>query len=76
LDEVISARSEVARALKANQEFQQKEAERAKKEWDDEQNLRKKSDVIVLTASNWNSFVNGREAWVINFYEANCSACI
>lgn len=38
--------------------------------------MRKKSDTIILDAKNWNTFANGREAWLINFYESNCSVCI
>ena len=37
LDEVIAGRSKEAASLKAFQEFQEKETERANKEWKDEQ---------------------------------------
>jgi hypothetical protein len=39
--------------------------------------LRKKSDTLVLDNNNWDSgFLKAREAFFINFYEANCSSCI
>ncbi len=39
--------------------------------------MRKKSDALVLDNNNWDSaFLKAREAFIINFYEANCSACI
>lgn len=39
--------------------------------------MRKKSNTILLEAGNWESaFLHSREAFLINFYEANCSACV
>jgi protein disulfide-isomerase A6 len=74
---IIQSRSKSASDAKANREFIQKEAERAQKEWEDEQELRKKSGVVVLTEETWeSSFLKEREPYFINFYEANCSACI
>lgn len=68
-DSFIDARSKEARDLKAFQEFQEKEKERANKEWSDEQELRKKSDTLLLGADNWDSaFLKSREAFIVNFY--------
>lgn len=77
LDKVIADRSAEAASLKAFQEFQEKERERAKKEWEGEQELRKKSNTLLLDHDNWDAqFLKSREPFLINFYEANNSACI
>jgi len=77
LDTIISTRSEEAKALKDLQEYQEREKERANKEWADEQELRKKSNTILLDYQNWETlFLKEREPFLINFYEANNSACI
>lgn len=68
-DSFIDARSKEARELKAFQEFQEKEKERANKEWSEELELRKKSDTLILGHDNWDSaFLKSREAFIINFY--------
>lgn len=77
LDQVIADRSAEAASLKAFQEFQEKEQTRANKEWNDEQELRKKSNTLLLDYDNWDAqFLKSREPFLINFYEANNSACI
>lgn len=77
LDKIIALRSEEAKSLKAFQEFQEKEKERANKQWNDEQELRKKSNTLLLDSENWEAvFLKSREPFIINFYEANNSACI
>lgn len=74
---MIASRSEEAKSLKAFQEFQEKEKERANKEWNDEQELRKKSNTLLLDYDNWDSaFLKSREPFLINFYESNNTACI
>ena len=74
---MIKARSKVADEAKAYNDYRTKEAERAKKEWDDEQNLRVKSNTLVLTNENFDSgFIKQRNPFFINFYDSNCSACI
>ena len=51
--------------------------ERANKEWEDEQALRVKSNTVILNAESWEgNFLKARDAYFVNFYEANCSACI
>jgi thiol-disulfide isomerase/thioredoxin len=75
-DTFIEQRASEAKELKAFQEFEEKEKERAKKEWEEEQALRKKSNTILLDAKSWEStFVKERSPLVVNFYESNCSAC-
>lgn len=74
---VLEARSKVAKDMKANKEFMTKEAERANQEWNDEQALRVKSDVVVVGSNTWDSaFLKERIPVLMNVYEANCSACI
>ena len=55
LDQLLVTRSEEAKALKDFQEFQEKEKERANKEWNDEQEMRKKSNTLLLDTENWES---------------------
>lgn len=63
--------------MKANFEFNEKEKERANKEWEDEQALRVKTNTLLLNAETWQTnFLKTREAYFVNFYEANCSVCI
>lgn len=77
LDKVIEDRAAVAKALKAQQEYQEKETERANKEWNEEQELRKKSNTILLDWANWEStFAKSRDPFLINFYESNNSHCM
>lgn len=77
LDEVIAKRGEEAKSLKAQQEYQEREKERANKEWNDEQELRKKSNTLLLDYATWSDvFLKSREPFLINFYEGNNSACI
>lgn len=77
MDKVIAERAEEAKSLKAFQEYQERERERANKEWKDEEELRKKSNTLLLDYENWESaFLRSREPFLINFYESNNSACI
>lgn len=77
LDSLIAERAASAKELKAYQEYLEKEKERANKEWADEQELRKKSNTILLDWSNWEStFASSRDPFLINFYEGNNSHCI
>ena len=50
---IIESRSKVAKAMKDNELYLEKEKERAKKEWEEEQALRVKSNTIVLDAKTW-----------------------
>jgi thiol-disulfide isomerase/thioredoxin len=77
LDNVIASRAASAKELKAFQEYQEREKERANKEWKEEEELRKKSNTLLLDYANWESgFLRSREPFLINFYESNNSACI
>jgi protein disulfide-isomerase A6 len=77
LDLVIAQRSSNAKDLKAYQEFLEKEKERANKEWSEEQELRKKSNTLLLDWANWETaFLASRDPFLINFYESNNSACV
>lgn len=77
LNIVIAQRSSNAKELKAYQEYMEKEKERANKEWSEEQELRKKSNTILLDWANWeSSFIAAREPFIIHFYESNNSACL
>lgn len=77
LDDVIAKRSEEAKSLKAQQEYLEREKERANKEWSEEQELRKKSNTLLLDYASWSDvFLKAREPFLINFYEGNNSACI
>lgn len=52
-EDMVSKRSFSAKELQKWLEFEEKEKERAKKEWDEEQERRKKSDTLLLTKDNW-----------------------